>query len=66
MSDPGRRGATPQVRQRVFSPALYFVSVFRSAVRGRCCCCILIELVRLHLFWPDRWWRHAQRHVLRS
>ncbi|WP_248746220.1 TIGR03747 family integrating conjugative element membrane protein [Pseudomonas sp. MWU12-2037] len=61
MRDPASAAQQQQARQQglltgVITLPLRFIGV----LLGSLMLCLLIELVGLHLFWPEQGWRHAQ------
>lgn len=61
MRDPASVAQQQQARQPGFLAALVTLPLrFIGVLLGSLLLCLLIELIGLHLFWPDQGWRHAQ------
>ncbi|WP_338523999.1 TIGR03747 family integrating conjugative element membrane protein [Pseudomonas batumici] len=61
MRDPANVAQQQQVRQQGLIAALITLPLrFLGVLLGSLMLCLLIELVGLHLFWPDQGWRHVQ------
>lgn len=61
MSDPASAAQQQQARQQGLILALMTLPLrLIGVLLGSLLLCLLIELVGLHLFWPEQGWRHAQ------
>lgn len=61
MRDPASIAQQQQARQQGL--VMGFITLplrFIGVLLGSLLLCLLIELVGLHLFWPEQGWRHAQ------
>lgn len=61
MGDPASVAQQQQARQQGLLTGLITLPLrFIGVLFGSLLLCLLIELIGLHLFWPDQGWRHAQ------
>lgn len=61
MRDPACVAQQQQARQQWLVMGLFTLPLrFIGALLGSLLLCLVIELVGLHLFWPEQGWRHAQ------
>lgn len=61
MRDPASVAQQQQARQQGFVAALITLPLrFLGVLLGSLLLCLVIELVGMHLFWPEQGWRHAQ------
>ena len=61
MRDPASVAQQQQARQQGFVSALITLPLrFLGVLLGSLLLCLVIELVGMHLFWPEQGWRHAQ------
>ena len=61
MGDPASVAQQQQARQQGLLTGLITLPLrFIGVLLGSLLLCLLIELIGLHLFWPDQGWRHAQ------
>ena len=61
MRDPASVAQQQQARQQGFLAALVTLPLrFIGVLLGSLLLCLVIELVGMHLFWPEQGWRHAQ------
>lgn len=61
MRDPANVARQQQVREHGFVAALITLPLrFIGVLLGSLLLSLLIELVGMHLFWPEQGWRHAQ------
>ncbi|PMV25254.1 MULTISPECIES: TIGR03747 family integrating conjugative element membrane protein [unclassified Pseudomonas] len=61
MRDPANVAQQQQARQQGFVAALITLPLrFLGVLLGSLLLCLVIELVGMHLFWPEQGWRHAQ------
>ncbi|MCW2098798.1 UNVERIFIED_ORG: integrating conjugative element membrane protein (TIGR03747 family) [Pseudomonas psychrophila] len=61
MRDPASVAQQQQARQQGFLAALITLPLrFIGVLLGSLLLCLVIEIVGMHLFWPEQGWRHAQ------
>lgn len=61
MRDPASVAQQQQARQQGFVAALITLPLrFIGVLLGSLLLCLVIEIVGMHLFWPEQGWRHAQ------
>lgn len=61
MRDPASVAQQQQARQQGLLTGLITLPLrFFGVLLGSLLLCLLIELIGLHLFWPEQGWRHAQ------
>ena len=61
MRDPASVAQQQQARQQGFIAALITLPLrFIGVLLGSLLLCLVIEIVGMHLFWPEQGWRHAQ------
>ena len=61
MRDPASVAQQQQARQQDLLTGLITLPLrFLGVLLGSLLLCLLIELIGLHLFWPEQGWRHAQ------